>query len=81
MIHYIIYYTEDDVPKSSSEFELLPALARCEQLRAQRRDGAKITHVTMVSEDSNMVGQHGVDTIVDGKTPDGHPYTWKKRRE
>jgi hypothetical protein len=27
-----------------------------------------------------IVGLFGADTIKDGKCPDGHDYTWKKRR-
>lgn len=34
--------------------------------------------VTMVSENPNSVGRPGVDSVVDGKTPDGVPYTWNK---
>jgi hypothetical protein len=34
--------------------------------------------VTMVSEDPNHVGKPGVDSVVDGKTPDGVAYTWNK---
>ena len=41
------------------------------------RDGG-YTFVTMVSENSQHVGKSGVDTIADGKTPDGHDYDWSK---
>jgi hypothetical protein len=27
-----------------------------------------------------IVGKFGVDEIVDGMTPDGHEYSWVKRR-
>jgi hypothetical protein len=54
--------------------ELTSALARCESLRRQG-----MRHVTISSELEHHVGKAGVDTIVDGKTPDGHDYTWKKR--
>lgn len=36
------------------------------------------TFVTMVSEDPNQVGKAGVDSVVDGKTPDGEVYDWSK---
>ena len=78
---YIIYYTEDGTPKSKNEHDLGAALKISEDLRRLRREGADITHITMASEDTNMVGQQGVDSIVDGKTPDGVDYTWKKRRK
>jgi hypothetical protein len=31
-------------------------------------------------EHSDNVTKPGVDGIVDGKTPDGEEYTWRKRR-
>lgn len=34
--------------------------------------------VTMASQNSMSVGKPGVDSIVNGKTPDGHDYTWSK---
>lgn len=34
--------------------------------------------VTMSSQNAMSVGKPGVDSIVDGKTPDGHEYTWSK---
>lgn len=80
---YIIYYTEhiaDKTPKSIIKYELGEALKVCEELRKRAREGEHITHITMAVEDTNMVGEHGVDSIVDGKTPDGVEYTWRKRR-
>ena len=38
------------------------------------------TFVTMVSENPNSVGEQGVDSVIDGKLPDGNDYEWKKRR-
>jgi hypothetical protein len=37
-------------------------------------------HVCISSWFDDQVGKPGVDSIVDGKTPDGHEYDWKKRR-
>ena len=37
--------------------------------------------VTIKSEDFEVVGIFGVDSIVDGKCPDGIDYNWKKRRK
>ena len=42
----------------------------------QRKLGAR--HVTISTENSDSVGKPGVDTLVDGKTPDGHDYEWSK---
>ena len=64
---YKIYYTEDGICKSIEEFKLSIALKVTEDLRAHRREcpGHKITHITMVSEDSNMVGEQGVAAVKD----------------
>jgi len=34
--------------------------------------------VTMASQNSNSVGKAGVDTVANGKTPDGVEYDWNK---
>jgi hypothetical protein len=47
---------------------------------AELRKDSENEFVGFVSQDANSVGKPGVDSIVDGKTPDGHPYTWMKRR-
>jgi hypothetical protein len=36
--------------------------------------------VTIKGPDFEIVGMFGVDTIKDGKCPDGVAYGWKKRR-
>lgn len=61
--------------------EMTEALNFMERLRTDRRNGAPLSFITFVAEDPNQVGQAGVDSIVDGKCPDGVDYTWKKRRE
>jgi hypothetical protein len=50
------------------------ALKACENLRKQ----SDVCHVTMSSELNDMVGKAGVDSVIDGKTPDGHAYDWSK---
>lgn len=77
---YKIYYTLDGVCQSATETDMAIALKVSEDLRRRRREGEIITHITMVSENPDMVGQQGVDTVADGKAPDGVPYTWVKRR-
>lgn len=42
-----------------------------------RKAGMK--HVIMSSEPGDMVGSLGVDSVEDGKTPDGHDYEWSKK--
>ncbi len=36
------------------------------------------TFVTIRSESFELVGKFGVDSVVDGKTPDGIVYDWNK---
>jgi hypothetical protein len=36
--------------------------------------------VTITNDKMEFVGKFGVDTIKDGKCPDGVDYTWMKRR-
>lgn len=70
-----------DIPRFEhfGDNELSDALRSCEHLRKLRREGHPYSMICMASEDANQVGQLGVDSIVEGKTPDGHTYDWKKR--
>lgn len=54
--------------------QMTEALARMAELR--KIEGNQF--VGFVSQDANRVGKDGVDSIVDGKTPDGQPYEWSK---
>ena len=36
--------------------------------------------VTITGDGMEIVGVFGADSVKDGKLPDGHDYTWKKRR-
>jgi hypothetical protein len=54
-----------------------PDLTLALQIAKNQRDAGS-TFVTMVSENPQHVGKQGVDTIVDGKTPDGQAYEWSK---
>lgn len=56
-----------------SEHGLTKALSYAE---GQRKLGAR--HVTISTENPDNVGKPGVDSLVDGKTPDGHDYEWSK---
>ena len=69
-----IYWTDDVNQVHGQEAtELVQAL----QITKDKRD-AGYSFVTMVSENTQHVGKPGVDTIVDGKTPDGEDYDWSK---
>jgi hypothetical protein len=37
--------------------------------------------VSIKNKDFELVGIFGADSVEDGKCPDGHEYTWKKRRK
>ena len=39
------------------------------------------TFVTIKVNGMELVGKFGSDSIRDGLCPDGHAYTWKKRRQ
>ena len=56
--------------------EMTVAMKFMEQLRKDQNN----QFVTFSSQISTMIGKHGVDAVVDGKTPDGVAYTWVKRR-
>lgn len=70
-----IYYTDpvSGTPHSHNVESLTEALRHTEGFRK-----LGMTFVTMVAEDPNQVGKLGVDSVVDGKTPDGVVYDWNK---
>ena len=85
----VVFYLQNEVSHSSAEGEvsvftphgvsftdkqLSLALAECERLR----QCPGVSHVTLSSELSDMVGKAGVTAVVDGKTPDGQVYDWSK---
>ena len=73
---YTIYWTyRGKHPNSLVKTTLSEALKFTEELR---KDAAanEFTFITMVGENQNQVGKAGVDSVVDGKTPDGVDYTW-----
>ncbi|MDZ7937060.1 MAG: hypothetical protein U5M53_01755 [Rhodoferax sp.] len=69
-----IYWTDHQAQVRGEETaDIVHAL----QIAKRERDGGS-SFVTMVSENPQHVGKQGVDTVVDGKTPDGHDYEWSK---
>lgn len=73
---YKVYWTDPLEQACSKDFiNLSEALAHSKFLRQSGR-----TFVTMVSEDPNCTSLPGVDAVENGCTPDGVPYTWRKRR-
>jgi hypothetical protein len=75
---YKIYFTNEyGEDRSYTEESLIEALHIAEGLRRNKRN----SFVVMTSENPNCVGKQGVDSVVDGKLPDGNDYEWKKRRK
>ena len=74
---YKVYWMSEEDTAVYQDFEdLASALQHSKYLRDVGR-----SFVTMVSENPNCVGKQGVDSVVDGKLPDGTNYEWKKRRK
>jgi hypothetical protein len=75
---YKIYFTNEyGEDRSYKEDSLSEALKIAEGLRRNQRN----SFVVMTSENPNCVGKQGVDSVVEGKLPDGNDYEWKKRRK
>jgi hypothetical protein len=73
---YKVYWTAPDGAACSQDYtEMVEALTEANRLRNIGR-----AYVTMVSENPNQVGQMGVDSVEDGRLPNGEAYTWKMRR-
>ena len=69
----ICWTDENNHAQGEEATEIVQAL----QISKDKRD-AGYSFVTMVSENKQHVGKPGVDTVVDGKTPDGENYDWSK---
>lgn len=73
---YRVYWTAPDGQACSEDFaEMTAALTQANYLRSIGR-----AYVAMVGENPNQVGRMGVDSVVDGRLPNGEAYTWKMRR-
>lgn len=76
---FMVYWTvveQDHCTPHCELFEssrMVDALAFMEGLRKRRRDGENLQFVSMSSENPDVVGEMGVDTV-------GADYNWKKRR-
>jgi hypothetical protein len=74
---YKVYFTNEyGDARSYDEEDLVEALRMCEVLRKQQR----YSFITMVSENPDSIGKAGVDSVTDGRLPDGSTYEWMKRR-
>ena len=73
---YKVYWTSSDGQACSEDYlEMIEALTEANRLRTIGR-----AYVAMVGDNPNQVGKMGVDSVVDGKLPNGEDYTWKMRR-
>jgi hypothetical protein len=64
---YKVYWTEEDGQARSEDYlEMIEALTRVNNMRTVGR-----SYVAMVGENPNQVGKMGVDSIEDGKLPNG----------
>lgn len=73
---YTIYWTFCGKPEMTVLHDLGQVLGFVEQTRKTPGYSA----VTFCAENPDQVGKPGVDSIMDGRTPDGVEYTWTKRR-
>lgn len=61
----------------STELDTNPVGTALTLLEDLRKQGMR--HVCMSVENQDSVGKPGVDTIANGKTPDGEVYDWSKQ--
>lgn len=75
----LVYYSVNDEPHAEQfkSHELLEALKFADKMRKLGYLGYR--HVCISSEMENSVGKPGVDSVQEGKTPDGHDYEWTKK--
>ena len=75
---FTVYWMYKNLVPNALQFsDMSKALAWMADLR-KRADTDQFSAITMCSEMSNHVGKVGVDSVADGKTPDGHVYDWNK---
>jgi hypothetical protein len=73
---YKVYWTAPDGSACSQDFQdMVEALTEANHLRNIGR-----AYVVMSSENPNQVGKMGVDSVEDGRLPNGEAYTWRMRR-
>lgn len=70
-----VYWTMEDGTVLGQAMEGLDEALRVTEMLRKHKE---YSFITMVSENPNQVGKLGVDSVVDGKTPDGEVYDWSK---
>jgi hypothetical protein len=71
------WHGEDNLVPVARQFPL-DKMGDALQLIGELRKYPENQFVTMTSQNSNSVGKAGVDSVEDGKTPDGQEYSWSK---
>jgi len=75
---FTVYWMYKAVVPNALQFEdMSKAMAWMENLR-KRAEIEQFSAITMCAEMTAHVGKMGVDSVVDGKTPDGEVYDWNK---
>jgi hypothetical protein len=54
-------------------------LSEAMKFAEQQRKNPLCSHVIISTELADSIGKAGVDTVQNGKTPDGEDYTWHKQ--
>lgn len=72
----IVYWIEPHLGSNHQPFEMYQMSEALALVNVKRCAGFR--HVSMSVENPNQVGKLGVDTVKDGKTPDGQDYEWSK---
>lgn len=73
----VVFWLMTNGEPSCAKFESTQLTQALKLADLHRRQG--MSHVTISSEMPGNVGKPGVDTVEDGMTPDGQPYTWSKQ--
>lgn len=76
MLTFRIYYSDvHGIPHAVDCSEIAAALATANEKRSQGFE-----FVTLASVNSEQVGKMGVDSVENGRLPNGSNYTWRMRR-
>lgn len=74
---YTVYWMDNNRPSAQETSDMGEAMRLMEMLRKD----PDVRAVVMAAENSNQVGNMGVDTVKDGILPDGQDYVYKTGRD
>lgn len=72
----VVYWLRTDGSPAVHNFADSEMSGALKLMELHRRQGMQ--HVTMSTQLDGQVGKPGVDSVRDGKTPDGEVYDWSK---